>query len=117
MRVGSKELKNRLGHYLREVRSGARVVVTDRGTPIALVVPLPEDHVEAGEAGLDELEREGLLARGTGRRWRDFDAVEVAPGSSVSALVVAEREPAAARATRLLAAARAEGLRVQQPSG
>ncbi len=33
--VGVKDLKNRLSHYLRLVRSGELVVVTDRGRPIA----------------------------------------------------------------------------------
>ena len=29
--VGARELKTRLGHYLREVRGGHTIVVTDRG--------------------------------------------------------------------------------------
>ncbi len=33
--VGIKELKNRLSEYLREVRSGVRIVVTDRQQVIA----------------------------------------------------------------------------------
>ena len=33
--VGIKELKNRLSAYLREVRQGRRVLVTDRGEVVA----------------------------------------------------------------------------------
>jgi antitoxin (DNA-binding transcriptional repressor) of toxin-antitoxin stability system len=35
--VGVKELKNRLSEYLREVRRGTRVLVTDRSTVVAEV--------------------------------------------------------------------------------
>ena len=34
-RVGVKELKNRLSAYLREVRQGRRILVTDRGRVVA----------------------------------------------------------------------------------
>jgi prevent-host-death family protein len=34
-RVGVKELKNRLSAYLREVRRGRRILVTDRGRVVA----------------------------------------------------------------------------------
>jgi prevent-host-death family protein len=38
--VGVRELKTRLGHYLREVRRGRRIVVTDRGEPVAELCPI-----------------------------------------------------------------------------
>lgn len=54
--VGTKELKNRLSHYLRLVRRGAHVVVTDRGRPVAelkgLGAPSRNELVEAHLAGL-----------------------------------------------------------------
>lgn len=33
--VGARDLKNRLGSYLRSVRDGTRIIVTDRGQPVA----------------------------------------------------------------------------------
>ncbi len=33
--VGARELKTRLGAYLRRARDGQRIVVTERGTPAA----------------------------------------------------------------------------------
>ena len=33
--VGIRELKNRLSQYLKRVRVGERVVVTERGKPVA----------------------------------------------------------------------------------
>lgn len=38
--VGSRELKTRLGSYLRRVRGGATVIVTERGQPVAELRPI-----------------------------------------------------------------------------
>ena len=38
--VGSRELKTRLGSYLRKVQAGATLVVTDRGRPVAELRPI-----------------------------------------------------------------------------
>lgn len=35
--VGVRELKNRLSHYLRLVRTGERVLITNRGKEVAEV--------------------------------------------------------------------------------
>lgn len=37
--VGVRELKNSLSRYLRRVREGETIVVTDRGRPVARIVP------------------------------------------------------------------------------
>lgn len=102
MRVGTKELKNRLSHYLRQVRAGERITVTDRGAAIAILVAPAEDELGADEAGLAQLEREGLLTRGSGRRWTDFEPIELPEGVSVSAMVIADRErpPTVSKRTR-----------------
>ena len=62
--VGSRELKNRLGTYLRYVREGSVLVVTDRGRPIAELRPIRPDlgDEEAALAGLADV---GLLSRPT----------------------------------------------------
>ncbi len=46
--VGIRELKNSLSSYLRRVREGETVVVTDRGVPIARLIPagVPEHIVK-----------------------------------------------------------------------
>jgi len=38
-KVGIAELKARLSHHLRRVRSGRTITVVDRGTPVAQIVP------------------------------------------------------------------------------
>jgi len=39
-RIGSRELRTRLGSYLRKVQAGATLVVTDRGRPVAELRPI-----------------------------------------------------------------------------
>jgi prevent-host-death family protein len=53
-----RDAKNRLSALLARVRRGARIVITDRGVPVAMLVP-PE---EAGEP-VAGLVRTGLVAR------------------------------------------------------
>ena len=38
--VGVRDLKNHLSRHLKRVRAGARLVVTERGRPIATLVPV-----------------------------------------------------------------------------
>lgn len=52
MDVGIRELKQRLSHYLDLVEAGEIVRVTDRGTPKAIITPLPGRG--ALERGIDE---------------------------------------------------------------
>lgn len=52
MNVGVRELKAKLSEYLGRVAEGEDVVVTDRGTPVARLVPY--DHGSAVERGIAE---------------------------------------------------------------
>ena len=40
MNTGVRQLRDRLSHYLAQVRAGATVTVTDHGRPIARIVPI-----------------------------------------------------------------------------
>jgi antitoxin (DNA-binding transcriptional repressor) of toxin-antitoxin stability system len=59
--VGIRELKNRLSEYLRQVRLGESVLVTDRGEVVAEFSP-PGRHLadESVPAGLIALARRGM---------------------------------------------------------
>jgi prevent-host-death family protein len=39
-KVGVRELKSALSRYLKRVRSGETIVVTDRGRPVARIIPV-----------------------------------------------------------------------------
>ncbi|MCH8947517.1 MAG: type II toxin-antitoxin system prevent-host-death family antitoxin, partial [Acidobacteria bacterium] len=51
-RVGSREFKNRQAYYLRRVRKGETILVTDHGKPVAKVEPITSDNTTA--PGLEE---------------------------------------------------------------
>ena len=64
--VGLRELKNRLSEYVRQVRSGEGVLVTDRGEVVAELNP-PGRGIDELDvpSRLVELARRGQLTLGT----------------------------------------------------
>lgn len=63
--VGVRELKNRLSEYLRQVRRGEGVLVTDRGEVVAELTSPGQGTGDASvPAGLLLLARRGLLTLG-----------------------------------------------------
>lgn len=63
--VGLRELKNRLSEYVREVRAGEGVLVTDRGQVVAELLPPGQGADERGvPSGLVALAKKGQLTLG-----------------------------------------------------
>lgn len=62
--VGIRELKNRLSEYLQRVFGGERVIVTDRGRPVAVLSPPPET---AADERIEAMLRQGLAKWGGGK--------------------------------------------------
>ena len=63
--VGIRELKNRLSEYLRQVRAGESVLVTDRGEVIAEVSPPGQGQTDPSlPAPLVALAKRGLATLG-----------------------------------------------------
>ena len=89
--VGSRELKNHLGAYLRQVREGMTIIVTDRGRPIAELSPLaPLAGSEA--AALASLAADGVISPPTRQRLAaDYERPRLEE-ESLSAAVIADRE-------------------------
>ncbi len=88
--VGARELKTRLGSYLREVRRGQTIVVTDRGEPVAELRPIA--LVETGDAArLDRLVALGRLSRASKAPLLRFRPIR-RKGPSLSSAVVEGRE-------------------------
>jgi prevent-host-death family protein len=93
MKAGTKELKNRLSHYLRVVRSGETVDVTDRGEVVAHLHGPRKARSPSDEAVLAALERDGVLTRGRGRRV-DFEPVRPKKrrGNAPSQMIIEDRD-------------------------
>jgi prevent-host-death family protein len=102
-RVGVRELKDKLSHYLRAVRQGQIVEVTVHGKPVARLVPA-QPRAEAPESEIVEqriwaLVAEGILAW-NGQRFQipEPSAVNRGPGL-LSDLVIEDRAYAVYRAS------------------
>jgi prevent-host-death family protein len=64
--VGVRDLKNRLSEYLRRVRLGESVLVTDRGEVVAELMPPGQGQADSSvPAGLRALVKRGLATLGT----------------------------------------------------
>jgi prevent-host-death family protein len=62
MNVAISELRANLRSYVDRARAGERVIVTERGVPVARLGPAEEESL------LDRLEREGVLTRATTKK-------------------------------------------------
>lgn len=91
--VGSRELKTRLGSYLRFVRQGASFVITDRGRPVAELRPLPMDENALSEK-LYELAAAGVIGREVAERrpLEPFTPIIPQDQGSASATIIEDRE-------------------------
>ena len=91
--VGVKDLKNRFTYYLKLTKTGDKIIVTDRGSPVAILHGL--DHVEEN-AGIEErlaaLAKRGMLRFPVkpGKLGR-FKGVEAA-GKPPSEIIIEERK-------------------------
>ncbi len=89
--VGIKELKNRLTLYLRRVKQGEEVVVTERGRPVALIQRLQSaERPVSLEARLARLAARGVVTLPTRRPARNIRPAKVA-GRPLSRLVLEDR--------------------------
>ena len=64
------KLKAELSKYLRLVRAGEEILVTDRDVPVARLVPVAD--LGSDMAGMRDLERRGVLRLGSGRLPKNF---------------------------------------------
>ena len=58
MQVGIREIRNRLSWYLKRVKQGETIVITERNIPVAKIIPLKEDALE----DIMILQKAGLIA-------------------------------------------------------
>jgi prevent-host-death family protein len=87
------KLKASLSEYLARVKAGEEVIVTERGKPIAKIVPLSRDQAEV-PAHLLELARAGLIRLGSGKFPKGFWTMPhpADPTGAVLKALIEERE-------------------------
>lgn len=62
------KLKASLAHYIKQVKAGEEILVTERGEPVAKIVPVDK----VGSESIKSLEKQGLVRSGSGRLPADF---------------------------------------------
>lgn len=91
-KVGCRELKNRHGYYMKRVRRGETLLITNRGKTIAKLVPMDGDSAEESplEARLRELAAQGHIRLA---RKRGFEPFEPLPqrGKPASQIIIEDR--------------------------
>jgi prevent-host-death family protein len=86
--VGIRELKTHLSHHLKRVRSGARLLVTERGRVIARIDPVDTPH---GLEWAHTLVTAGQAHWSGGKPTGCRHPVSTTGGRTVSAVVLQER--------------------------
>ena len=89
--VPSREVKNRLGKYLRLVRQGETVCITDRGKPVACILPAGTAEDREWAETLSALTAKGNVRLGTGEISGRGKPTVLKPGASVAEMVSEDR--------------------------
>jgi prevent-host-death family protein len=82
--IGIRELRQHASRYLRAVEAGERITVTDRGRPVAQIVPI------RAETAYDRLVAEGKLIPGDGSNILDHEPIKLPPGAKPPSEILAE---------------------------
>lgn len=89
VQVGLREANMHFSKYLKLVREGHEVVVTERGIPVAVIKPLVKE--EAPEDKIKSLEDRGILRRAVKGKLPLGRAITIG-GKPLSETVIEERE-------------------------
>jgi len=86
--VGIRQLKEQLSHFIEQVRTGATVLITDRGKPVGRIVPVTPSLDDR----LQQLAQAHLLSWSGRRLGPATPVVHVRNGKTVAELLLEDRE-------------------------
>jgi prevent-host-death family protein len=86
--VGIRQLKEQLSHYVEQVKTGATVVITERGKPVGRIVPFASSL----EDRLQQLAQAHLLAWSGRKLGSAPPAVQIRGTRTVADLLLENRE-------------------------
>lgn len=92
--VGIKELKNKLTYYLKLTKGGSKIIVTDRGAPVAIIQSI--DRIKDNDVGIEErlasLAKRGMIRLPLKKgKLPPFKSVK-ATGKPASEIIIEERK-------------------------
>ena len=85
LRVGTRELRNKLSAYLRRVKAGETILVTEHGRPIGQILPIEASLQERMKA----LQAAGFL-EWSGQKLKPCQAVVINRGPKAASEIVSE---------------------------
>lgn len=89
--AGIRELKNHLSAYLRWVKAGEIIIITDNATPVARIVPAGEQDERTLEEKIQALQEVGVL-KWSGKKPQQREPVaKMKEGRSVAQLLLEDR--------------------------
>ncbi len=68
------QLKAKLSEYLNQVKAGGEILITDRGKPVARLVPVTRSQTT--KESMLKMEREGLIKLGSGKLPKEFWTIQ-----------------------------------------
>jgi len=80
--IGIRELRQQASKHLRDVARGTTIEVTDRGRPVALLVPVPPASTA------ERLIASGQMVRGQGDLFALGEPLEPLPGAPLASEVL-----------------------------
>jgi len=86
-RIGIRELKENMSRYMKKVRTGEGIIVTDRKNDIVIILPL---GIKAGEEKLYQFIQRGM-ASWSGGTLEGMPKRNILKGKSVSSAVIEDR--------------------------
>ena len=86
--IGIRELKGQLSSHIKEVREGATLVITDRGKPVARLVPVAAGLAEKVQSMLDS----GTASWSGQKPSSDLPRVAVRGPKTLAELLLEDRE-------------------------
>ena len=89
--TGIRDAKVNLSKLLKRVQQGAEVLLTDRGRPVARIVPLNEDPLALSER-IHRLEQQGVIQPDSGKRRKKLPSPIPTPEGLAQRLLQEDRD-------------------------
>ncbi len=90
-KIGLREANLHFSKYLKMVKNGKEVVLTERGNPIAVIKPIPQGKGVKENQRVKVLEEQGILKCTKRGRFPLHKLVTIS-GKPISQIVIEERE-------------------------
>jgi prevent-host-death family protein len=89
--IGIREFKEQLSGHIREVKKGATLVITERGKPVARLLPVAPANTSVDEK-LQQLVKTGVISWSGRKLAPDVPAIPVRGSKTVAEMLIEDRD-------------------------